>query len=112
MQHFTMKEKQMANKKKTNKDTIVMTTVLPSQKITTAKLAEEQCILDKHKYFKSIEAGKDKSGDMPYCFGCRYRRDNYCTISHDERVTRNACSANCYGIWIPIEGAPDGNRNH
>jgi hypothetical protein len=88
----------MANKKKTNKDTIVMTTVMPSQTITREKLALEQALLDKHKYFKSVEAKKDMSGSMPYCYGCRYRRDDYCTISHDERTIRNACSANCYGI--------------
>ena len=70
--------------------------------LTVAKLTEEQMTLDNHKYFVSIEAGKDKSGDMPYCYGCRYRKDKYCTISHEERVTRNACSSNCHGAYQPF----------
>ena len=89
----------MAAKKKTTKTTATTLAIVePGQQITAAKLALEQAQLDTHKYFKSLEAGKDKSGDMPYCYGCRYRRDNYCTISHEERIIRHACSANCYGI--------------
>ena len=85
----------MVTKKKTTK------TIVPIEHppLTVARLAEEQSELDKHKYFKSIEAGKDKSGDMPYCYGCRYRKENYCTISHDERVIRSACSVNCHGAY-------------
>ena len=90
----------MATKKKTTKKPTALVTAVvePGKPITVEKLAIEQSMLDKHKYFKSVEAGKDKSGDMPYCYGCRYRKENYCVISHDERVIRNACSANCYGI--------------
>lgn len=88
----------MATKKKTTKTTVPV----EHPPLTAARLAEEQAQLDNHKYFKSIEAGVDKSGDMPYCYGCRYRKDKTCTIIHEERVIRSACSANCHGAYQPF----------
>ena len=94
----------MATKKKTTTKSSKpkVAPVIEHPPLTPAKLAEDQAKLDNHKYFLSIEAGKDKSGDMPYCYGCRYRKDKYCTISHDERVIRSACSANAHGVGQPF----------
>lgn len=87
----------------TNKKKITTSLVVEGNEIkhypVKPNYAEEQCFLDKHKYFKSIEAGKDMSGSMPYCYGCRYRKDDHCNISHEERIIRNACALTCHGSY-------------
>lgn len=56
------------------------------------KNTERQKSLDKKKWDKSVEMRVDMSGKMFYCTRCKKRKEDICTISHEQRVAESACA--------------------
>ena len=48
--------------------------------------------LDRQKWFLGESLCIDPSGCMEYCKHCSYKKDDYCTLSHDERSSKNICA--------------------
>lgn len=55
------------------------------------KNSKRQELLDEQKYYASLYANRDLSGEMEYCAKCPYANGG-CTASQEERVNGALCA--------------------